>query len=212
MVWRGTTGGVEHIPRGRSGQGEDHGMVAKGKVFIMQVTGQPFGASPGKAVDYLDYSQYCPLSVSIVCIGEYNREGKTMTDEKALEKEIHQYRNEKESVRRILGQIGGTSTPTKERLINIVFAVLVTMFFSFDVMRHALHMRIDMIPELFSVEIALLLVSMKIIWMIHRQQKVEHFQFWILNTIEFQMNSTAVRIRKIERMVEELSGKSAAEG
>ncbi len=60
---------------------------------------------------------------------------------------------------------------------------------------------------MFSVEIAVLLVSMKIIWMIHKQQKVEHFQFWILNTIEFQMNNTAVRIRKIEKMLENANEK-----
>lgn len=126
-----------------------------------------------------------------------------MTDEKALQKEISQYHSEKESVRKILGEIGGSTTKRKETLINITFAVLVVLFFSFDVMRHALHMEIDFIPELFSVEIALLLVSMKIIWMIHRQQKVEHYQFWILNTIEFQMNSTAARVRKIEKLLKE---------
>lgn len=127
-----------------------------------------------------------------------------MTDEKVLQKEINQYHSEKESVRKILGQIGGSTSKTKETAINVTFALLVILFFSFDVMRHTLHMRIDFIPELFSVEIALLLVSMKIIWMIHRQQKVEHYQFWILNTIEFQMNSTAARVRKIEKAVNSL--------
>ncbi|MEA3266904.1 MAG: hypothetical protein U9P42_08175 [Candidatus Fermentibacteria bacterium] len=46
--------------------------------------------------------------------------------------------------------------------------------------------------------------------MIHTQQKVEHFQFWVLNTIEFQINSTAVRIRKIEKMMEELKEESSS--
>ncbi len=130
-----------------------------------------------------------------------------MTDEKNLQKEINQYQQEKEAVRKIIGQIGGTGSKNKETAINITFAILVILFFSFDVMRHALHMQIDFIPELFSVEIALLLVSMKIIWMIHRQQKVEHYQFWILNTIEYQMNSTATRVRKIEKMVKTLGEK-----
>ncbi|HRW77935.1 MAG TPA: hypothetical protein P5207_04630, partial [Candidatus Sabulitectum sp.] len=80
-----------------------------------------------------------------------------MTDEKALQKEISQYHSEKESVRKILGEIGGSTTKRKETIINITFAVLVVLFFSFDVMRHALHTEIDFIPELFSVEIALML-------------------------------------------------------
>jgi len=133
-----------------------------------------------------------------------------MADVKSMQDEIDQHQDEKESVRKILGQIGGKNTRGRERLINIVFASLVIMLFSFDVMRHALSIRIDYIPELFSMEIALLLVSMKIIWMIHKQQKVEHFQFWILNTIEYQMNNTAVRIRNIEKMLEELKQQNSS--
>ncbi len=133
-----------------------------------------------------------------------------MTSSDSMQSEINQYQDEKESVRKVLGQIGGTGTAAKEKAVNIAFATLVALFFSFDVMRHALHISIDFIPELFSVEIALLLVSMKIIWMIHRQQKVEHFQFWILNTIEFQMNNSAVRIRRIEKMIEEQKKESSS--
>ena len=43
------------------------------------------------------------------------------------------------------------------------------------------------LPPLFSIEIGLLLVSIKIIWMIHKQMKVERFQFWILNLIEYRI-------------------------
>jgi hypothetical protein len=129
-----------------------------------------------------------------------------MATHEALLEEIKQYKREKESVRKILGQIGGAGDAKKEKITGIAFTVLVILLFSFDFMRYAFHLSIDFIPEMFSVEIAVLLVSVKILWMIHRQQKVEHFQFWILNTIEFQMNSTAVKIRKIEKMLEE-SGK-----
>ena len=130
-----------------------------------------------------------------------------MTDTKALQEEINQYKKEKESVRTMLGQIGGAANARKEKIVNVSFAIFVILLFIFDLTRHALHLQINFIPEMFSVEIAVLLVSMKIIWMIHTQQKVEHFQFWILNTIEFQMNSTAVKIRKMEKMLEELNSK-----
>ncbi len=134
-----------------------------------------------------------------------------MADQEALLEEINQYKREKESVRKILGQIGGAGDARKEKITGIAFASLVILLFSFDFMRHALHLSIDFIPEMFSVEIAVLLVSIKILWMIHRQQKVEHFQFWILNTIEFQMNSTAVKIRKIEKMLEEFTNQNSPE-
>jgi len=49
-----------------------------------------------------------------------------------------------------------------------------------------------------SMELALLLVSLKIIWMIHRQSKVDHFQFWVLNSIEFQINIMSKRLKDLE--------------
>ena len=45
---------------------------------------------------------------------------------------------------------------------------------------------------------AVLLVSVKIIWMIHRQAKIDHFQFWILNSIEFQMTMISRRLTSLE--------------
>ncbi|OPX31447.1 MAG: hypothetical protein B1H09_02890 [Gemmatimonadaceae bacterium 4484_173] len=134
-----------------------------------------------------------------------------MADQEALLEEINQYKREKESVRKILGQIGGAGDARKEKITGIAFASLVILLFSFDFMRHALHLNIDFIPEMFSVEIAVLLVSIKILWMVHRQQKVEHFQFWILNTIEYQMNSTAVKIRRIEKTLEEFTNQNPPE-
>ena len=53
--------------------------------------------------------------------------------------------------------------------------------------------------DLCIVELGILLVSVKIVWMIHKQTKVEHFQFWILNSIEFRLNDLSNRLRSIER-------------
>ena len=50
---------------------------------------------------------------------------------------------------------------------------------------------------------ALLLVSLKIIWMIHRQSRIDHFQFWILNSIDFQINSIAKRLGALESRARE---------
>jgi hypothetical protein len=42
-----------------------------------------------------------------------------------------------------------------------------------------------------------LMVSLKIIWMMHKQSKVEHFQFWILNSIDFRLNDISKEIRQL---------------
>ena len=55
------------------------------------------------------------------------------------------------------------------------------------------------IPFNLSIELGVFLVSVKIAWMIHEQQKVNHFQFWILNSIELRLNSLQTNFRKMEK-------------
>jgi len=116
-----------------------------------------------------------------------------------LRDELDHYRKEKERIRDVIGQIGGHANKARDRLINAVFLVLVVGFFGFDVLRHAMDWHIPGLPPSLLLEIAVLLVSVKIIWMIHRQAKVDHFQFWILNSIEFQMNMISRRLTAMER-------------
>ena len=121
-----------------------------------------------------------------------------MEETEILRQELEQYRNEKERIRRIIGQIGGKRSRKKEQVINIVFILVVALLFGFDVLREKLHITIIDIPTIVSIELAVFLVSLKIIWMIHRQTKVEHFQFWILNSIEFQINMLSQKLKEIE--------------
>ena len=55
------------------------------------------------------------------------------------------------------------------------------------------------LSRLISLELGVLLVSIKIVFMIHSQQKVNHFEFWILNSIEYRMNDISKMVRKMER-------------
>jgi len=116
----------------------------------------------------------------------------------ALKAELGHYRHEKEKIRDVIGQIGGKSTKKQDRTINIIFLAVVVGFFLFDVVRHILQLDLPYLPPSLLLEAAVLLVSVKIIWMIHRQAKVDHFQFWILNSIEFQMNMISRRLTSLE--------------
>ena len=115
-----------------------------------------------------------------------------------LRQELEHYRNERERIRGIIGQIGGKTGRRRDQIINIVFIIFVVLLFSFDILREKFHLTIINIPTIVSIELAVFLVSLKIIWMIHRQTKVEHFQFWILNSIEFQINLLSKRLKEIE--------------
>ena len=119
-------------------------------------------------------------------------------DPNALLEELEQFRKEKERIRMLVGQIGGKHSQKKDSIINIVFIIAMVGLFILDLSRHMFHINVPL-PQMFSIELAVLLVSIKIIWMIHKGTKVEHFQFWVLNSIEFRLNDLSKHIREIEK-------------
>ncbi len=129
-----------------------------------------------------------------------------------MREEMDHYLKEKEKVRQLVGQIGGQQNSRKHRILNAAFLIVVGLLFTFDLTRHLLNLEITGFPALLSIEFAILLVSLKVIWMIHTQTKVDHFQFWVLNSIEFQINSIAHRVRKIEKLMEDNANRNGAGG
>jgi hypothetical protein len=127
-----------------------------------------------------------------------NEEDGSTQDHEALIEELEQFRQEKERIRRLVGQIGGKQSQRRDNIINVVFIVAMIVLFLLDLLRHLFH--VDMpLPQMFSLELAVLLVSIKIIWMIHKGTKVEHFQFWVLNSIEFRLNDVSKRLRELDK-------------
>jgi hypothetical protein len=118
-------------------------------------------------------------------------------DTRSLEEELEHFRSEKEKIRELVGRIGGATSNRRDRALNVVFIAAIAFLLVIDLLRHALGLTIPL-PPLVSLELGVLLVSVKIIWMIHKQSRVEHFQFWILNSIEFRLNEVSRRIRDIE--------------
>lgn len=112
--------------------------------------------------------------------------------EKELLQELEEYNREKERIRAMLGKIGGKGYSRRDTMINITFLVIILTLFILEMTTHFM-------PVFVSLEVSVLLVSIKIVWMIHSQQKTDHFQFWVLNTLEFRVNEMAKRMRKIEK-------------
>ncbi len=119
----------------------------------------------------------------------------------ALREELEHYRTEKEKIRSIVGQVGGKTSRRVHTIINGLFLILVLAAFLFDVLRHVMQWNIPYLPTTLVLEVAVLLVSLKIIWMIHTQTKVDHFQFWVLSTIEFQMNVISRRVNDLSSSI-----------
>ena len=114
--------------------------------------------------------------------------------EDALREELKEYRQEKEKIKQIIGSIGGTDFLKKHKIINYIFLAIVLILF-------ALEITTDFLPTYISLEVAVLLISIKIVWLIHSMSKMDHFQFWILNSIEFRINSLS---RKVDTLEERL--------
>jgi hypothetical protein len=121
-----------------------------------------------------------------------------------LTEDLKRFKAEKEKIRLVVGQIGGKMSPKGENLVNRAFIVLLIVLFLGDVARHFFKIHVPL-PPLFSLEIGILLVSLKIIWMIRNQTRVEHFQFWMLTSIEFRLDQMSKRMRNIEKQVVELA-------
>ncbi|MCK5153048.1 MAG: hypothetical protein KAQ93_01700 [Spirochaetales bacterium] len=112
-------------------------------------------------------------------------------------KEIQEYNKERDEIKNMLGKIGGKSYSKSDAVINGVFLSLISIFFVLEITTHWL-------PSFISLEISVLLVSIKIVWMIHSQHKFNHFQFWILNSIEYRMNQITSKMKKIEKDISSL--------
>ena len=97
-----------------------------------------------------------------------------------LRHEIERFRREKERVRAIVGRIGGVPS-SHSRVINysivalIVTCLVVSLYVEHTVVRLAM------------VEIALAILSLKLIYLINGQMRVNHFQLWVLTSLEWRM-------------------------
>lgn len=116
--------------------------------------------------------------------------------------EINEYNKERDQIKMMLGKIGGTAYSSVDMIINIVFLSIILGLFALELTTHWL-------PSYISLEVSVLLVSIKIVWMIHSQYKFNHFQFWILNSIEYRMNNIAGKVKTIEKNINEINKKMA---
>lgn len=132
-----------------------------------------------------------------------------MDEIKALRDELEHYKNEKDKIRDVVGEVGGKTNRKQHVAINYLFLLLVTAAFGFDVLQSAMGWHIRYLPSNLILGVAVLLVSLKIIWMIHTQSKVDHFQFWVLNSIEFQISMLSRRVGNLADAIESAKDPSA---
>ncbi len=97
-----------------------------------------------------------------------------------LKDELEKFQQEKERVRAIVGKIGGVPA-AQTKIINIVFAVLIAAFLIVSAVGG------EKLRPLM-LELTIVALSAKIVFLIHLQSKVNHFQLWVMSAIEWRMN------------------------
>jgi hypothetical protein len=108
-----------------------------------------------------------------------------------LKQELEHFQQEKERVRAIIGKIGGVPK-FQTKLINIIFVSIIVVSVAVSIIGGE-ELRLLMI------ELATVTLSAKIIYMIHLQMRINHFQFWILSSIEWRINETIKHMKQLKQ-------------
>ena len=116
---------------------------------------------------------------------------KTEDEISDLKQALENFEQEKERVRAIIGSIGGVPQ-FRTKLINVLFIVIIIVagvisIVSGDKLR------------LLMIELTMVMLSVKIIYMIHIQMRVNHFKFWILSAIEWRINEMTVQLKQLNK-------------
>ena len=112
-------------------------------------------------------------------------------EDELLEKDIEEFLAEREKIRNIIGKIGGKVTFVSKATNFFWAAAVITTFVISIFMRDT--------PRLIMIEVGVLLISLKIIYYFHRQARINHFQFWILSSIEWRLNEIVKKINELTK-------------
>jgi hypothetical protein len=112
-----------------------------------------------------------------------------------LRKELDNFLKEKERVRAIVGKIGGIPK-NRANVVNTLFIVIL-------VVSLAISLFVQDNWRLLMIELATVTLSIKIIYLIHAQMRVAHFEFWILSSIEWRINELMKQVRRLEKHTRE---------
>jgi hypothetical protein len=114
---------------------------------------------------------------------------KNFEDElKDLRQSLENFQKEKERVRAIIGRIGGVPK-FQTKLVNAIFIVVIVAAAIVSIIAGEKW-------RLLMIELTTVMLSLKIIYLIHCMMRVNHFKFWILSAIEWRVNEMMIHIKQ----------------
>ncbi|MHC4721175.1 MAG: hypothetical protein ACYS6I_00555 [Planctomycetota bacterium] len=118
---------------------------------------------------------------------EQNEEKMIEEEMEDLKRELEHFQQEKERIRAIVGKIGGVPT-FNIKLFNIVFIAIMIVTLLISLFSSDL--------RLLMIELATVALALKILYMMHCQSKVNHFQLWMQSSIEWRINEIIKLLRE----------------
>ena len=118
---------------------------------------------------------------------EQNKEKMIEEEMEDLKRELEHFQQEKERIRAIVGKIGGVPT-FNIKLFNIVFIAIMVITLLVSLFSSDL--------RLLMIELATVALALKILYMMHCQSKVNHFQLWMQSSIEWRINEIIKLLRE----------------
>ena len=107
-----------------------------------------------------------------------------------LKRQLEHFQLEKERVRTIIGKIGGVPK-FRTKIANVAFIIIIAVSVIGSIIGG------DRL-RLMMIELATVALSAKIIYMIHIQMRINHFEFWILSSIEWRINEMITHIKQLK--------------
>lgn len=98
---------------------------------------------------------------------------------------------ERNKIGKAIGSFGG-SPRLRGKVLNVAFVVAVCGAFAASLFTTG-------ISQIASIDIALLLLSLKFAYHLHTEAKVNHAQFWILTTLEDRLLNIIAELRGVRR-------------
>ena len=108
-----------------------------------------------------------------------------------LRHELEHFQQEKDRVRKILGKIGGMPA-FNVKILNTTFIILIAIFLVVSVIAGEK-------IRLLMIEFTTVALSVKILLLMHRQMKMNHFEFWILSSLEWRINEMSRQIKQLTK-------------
>jgi len=108
---------------------------------------------------------------------------------------------EREKLRQVIGAIGGKPTRSM-KIFNFIFLFAVITAFVLALCTH------DILGTAM-LEVGLLLLSLKFAVFLHNEARVNHFEFWMLTSIEKRINMIFEDLRSVKKDVKTLKAATA---